>query len=262
MWYAYKQVAAAPRRVKAATAIVLAAGFAAFGFNAAGGFNSPALVAPPFPNSAAAPKGYKVTYSHDFTKAGMGDWVTQPGAGATVSVSSRDGLGVEVTGEDQWAEVISSDAVVGPNSFVRGLAYIPPGPKGSTANWPAFWTTGSPWPDNGEIDMLEGQAGRSCEQTHYGTLQPSGHASGNSVSNCAPLGYTGWLTISMWRTGEKVKVWYNRRFIGTVPLPTTADEELIFQNQDGPNNSCPACNGPLIYPSTAWLSRVAVWSKG
>jgi hypothetical protein len=39
------------------------------------------------------PQGYQVTYSHDFTKAGMGDWVTQPGAGAAVSVSSRDGLG-------------------------------------------------------------------------------------------------------------------------------------------------------------------------
>jgi hypothetical protein len=179
-----------------------------------------------------------------------------------VSVSSRYGLGVEVTGEDQWAEVISSDAVVGPNSFVQGLVYIPPGPKGYTANWPAFWTTGSPWPNNGEIDILEGQEGRSCAQTHYGTLQSNGGASGNSVSKCAPLGYTGWLTVSMWRTGEQVKVWYNQRFIGTVPLPTTANEELIFQNQDGPADSCPACNGPLVYPSTAWLSRVAVWNEG
>jgi hypothetical protein len=112
--------------------------------------------------------------------------------------------------------------------------------------------------------MLEGQEGRSCEQTHYGTLTPNGRASGNSVSNCAPLGSasTGWLTVSMWRTGEQVKVWYNRTFVGEVPLPTTANEQLIFQNQDGPSNSCPACNGPLVYPSTAWLSRVAVWSGG
>jgi hypothetical protein len=254
-------VAALPGKVKAVAAVAAAAGFAALGFNAAGGFNSAALVAPHFPNAATPPAGYRVTYSHEFTAQGMGDWVTQPGAGATVSVSSSYGLGVEVTGKNQWAEVISSDAVVGPNSFVQGLAYIPPGPKGYTANWPAFWTTGSPWPANGEIDMLEGQAGRSCEQTHYGTLQSNGRASGNSVSNCAPLGHTGWLTVSMWRTGEKVKVWYNRTFIGTVPLPTTANQELIFQNQDEPANSCDSCGGPLVYPSTAWLSRVAVWSK-
>jgi hypothetical protein len=259
---AYKRVAALTGRVKAIMAIVAAAGLAALVFNAVGGFNSPPLVAPHFPSSISAPAGYQVTYSHDFTKKRLGDWVTQPGAGATVSVSSSFGLGIEVTGEDQWAEVISSDAVVGPNSFVQALVYIPPGPKGYTANWPALWSTGSPWPNSGEIDMLEGQEGRSCEETHYGTLQPNGHASGNSVSNCGPLGSTGWITVTMSRTGGQVKVWYNRLFIGKVPLPTTANEQLIFQNQDGPNNSCDACNGPLVYPSTAWLSRIAVWSKG
>ena len=109
--------------------------------------------------------------------------------------------------------------------------------------------------------MLEGQAGRSCAQTHYGSLQPNDQASDNSASICAPLGSTDWITVSVWRTGEQVKVWYDRTFIGKVPLPTEADEKLIFQNQDGPTTSCAACNGPLVYPSTAWLSRVAVWSK-
>jgi hypothetical protein len=258
------QITALPRGVKAVTASLVAAGIVALGVFFAGGFSGPAMVAPPFPNSVSAPAGYQVTYAHDFTTQGMGDWVTQPKAGATVSVSSRYGLGVEVTSEDQWAEVISSDAVLGPNSFVQGLVYIPPAPNGYTANWPAFWSTGSPWPNNGEIDMLEGQAGRSCEQTLYGELQPNGHAGVNSVSHCGPLGpsSTGWLTVSMLRTGEQVEVWYDKTFIGKVPLPTTADHELIFQNQDGPHTSCPSCNGPLVFPSTAWLSRVAVWSAG
>jgi hypothetical protein len=66
----------------------------------------------------------------------------------------------------------------------------------------------------------------------------------------------------MHRTGGQVEVWYNKTLIGQVPLPTTANQELIFQNQDGPNDSCPSCNGPLVIPSTAWLSRVAVWSAG
>ena len=55
--------------------------------------------------------------------------MTQPGAGATVSVSSSYGLGVEVTGEDQWAEVISSDAVIGAK-LVRSRARVhPTGPE-------------------------------------------------------------------------------------------------------------------------------------
>jgi hypothetical protein len=41
-----------------------------------------------------------------------GEWLTQPGAGAAVSVSSSYGLGVEVTGEDQWAEVISRGVAI------------------------------------------------------------------------------------------------------------------------------------------------------
>jgi hypothetical protein len=260
---AHKQIAALPRRARIVIAsVVLAAVIAVLGFFSAGGFSSPGLAAPSFPDSVSAPPGYQVTYAHDFTTQGMGDWVTQPGAGATVSVSPGHGLGVEVTGEDQWAEVISSHAVIGPNSFVQGLVYIPAGPNGSTANWPAFWTTGSPWPENGEIDMLEGQKGRSCEQTHYGVRLPNTHASHDSVSKCGATGSssTGWLTVSMLRTGEQVEVWYNKTFVGKVPLPTTANEELIFQNQDGPHNICDSCNGPLVFPSTAWLSRVAVWN--
>jgi hypothetical protein len=70
------------------------------------------------------------------------------------------------------------------------------------------------------------------------------------------------FTVSMLRTGGQVEVWHNKALIGKAPLPTTANEELIFQNQDGPNDSCPTCNGPLVFPSTAWLSRVAVWSAG
>src|ERR1700722_20629148 len=86
---AYKHIAALSGRVKAVMASVLAAGIAALSFFSVGGFNSPPLVASPFPNSVSAPPGYQVTYAHNFTTQGMGDWVTQPGAGATVSVSSR-----------------------------------------------------------------------------------------------------------------------------------------------------------------------------
>ncbi len=47
----------------------------------------------------------------------------------------------------------------------------------------------------------------------------------------------------MLRTGGQVEVWYNQTFIGKIPLPTRAEQELIFQNQDGPGDSCPRATG-------------------
>lgn len=225
----------------------------------------------------AAPSGWTVTYSHNFASTpGQADWVTQSGNNAPVLDSTKAGaefgVGVETTALSQWSELISSNAVVGPNSFVQGLVYIPAGsgsrpapdaatfPAGSTANWPAFWTTGNPWPQNGEIDMLEGQSGRSCEQTFSGSpSSPTG-----SKSNCGALGSvsTGWLTVSMLRQGEQIKVWYDNTYIGEVPLPTTANEKLIFQNQSYSTSVCGHCFGPTLLgsPSTAWLSNVRVYA--
>jgi hypothetical protein len=167
------------------------------------------------PGAPRAPSGYTVTYAHNFTTQGRGDWATQPYANATDSISTRFGFGMEVTGEDQWSEIVSSDAVVGPSSFV----------------------------------LL----------THYGT--PAHHV--NTPGHCAVQGTAvGWVTISMLRAGGQVTTWYGTAKIGTVPLPLTANQQLAFDNQDGPDDICPACNGPLVYPATAWLSRVTVWNQG
>jgi hypothetical protein len=227
----------------------------------------------------AAPAGWTVTYQRNFAStAGQGDWVTQPGNNAPVIDSTKPGaefgLGIELTAVSQWTEIISSDAVVGPNSYVQGLVYIPSGsggpnpygntfPAGSSANWPAFWTFGNPWPQNGEIDMLEVQNGKSCEQTHY-SATPGSSTEGNSVSNCAALDGTGtgWVTVSMLRQNEEVKVWYGNTYMGEVPLPTTADEKLVWQNQSYSDSVCGNCFGPTVLgsASTAWLSNVRVYA--
>lgn len=218
------------------------------------------------------PSGYTQTYTRDFAHtAGLGDWVVQPGAGATVFSSTASGaqfgMGIKVTSSDQWAEVISSNAVITQNAFVKALVYIPAAsgksgngtvfPAGSTANWPAWWTFGNPWPANGEIDALEGQTGQSCEQTHYGT-----NGEINSPSNCHQGNGTGtgWTEVTFWRTGQHVQVWYGNTYVGQVPLPTTANEQLVFQNQSySASGGCPECFGPSLWPSTAWLSNVTVY---
>ncbi len=201
----------------------------------------------------APPAGYVQTYCHNFVSQGMGDWVTQPGSSAVVSVG-RNGLGVGVTALSQWALVISSSAAIPPNSFIQGYVYLAP-VNGVIANWPALWTAGPNWPYGGEIDAVEGLGGLACWHTHYpNDPNPGG---------CAPAGqFTGWHVFTALWTGGTVTFWYDNQKMGLEPLATTATQELIFQNQSyNSQSSCPGCFGPYA-ASTAYLNWVSVYQKG
>lgn len=219
------------------------------------------------PGAPHAPAGWHVTYSHNFaTTPGLADWVVQPGGSAEVSVSAKRGaqfgLGITLTSADQWEEAISSKAVIGPSSFVQALVFIPKAANGTTANWPALWSSNQPWPSSGEDDMLEGIQGSSCFHTHYGATATT-EISSPSLCPSAHSGGTGWITVSVLRQNGHVTAWYNDAKLGTEPLPPTANEKLMFQTQSQApakqgQSDCPQCFGPLTVPTTAWLSRVTV----
>jgi hypothetical protein len=225
--------------------------------------------------SSAAPKppaGWHVTYSHNFVTQGIGDWVEQPGGGAQVVMGTKPGdefgVGIKLTAKNQWAELISKSASMGPNSFVQELVFVPPVPgTDETANWPAWWASNNPWPASGEDDMLEGENGISGFHSHYGATaateqgSPNHYAPGNNPG-------TDWVTISVLRENGVAKGWYNGTYLGEVPLPVSKggsqDETLRFQNQSyataAQGNVCPSCFGPYA-PATAWLSRVTIYSS-
>ncbi len=214
------------------------------------------------------PSGWTKTYSHDFAHdaGGLADWVVQPGATAQVSVSqavgAEFGLGIGVTAVNQWAEVISSDAVIGPSCFVQALMYFPLAPNGQVANWPAWWTTAaSGWPATGEIDIMECQSGNAALQTHYSS-GPTSDVEINSPSSDAPVGTGNWMTVSMLRQNGMVSAWYNSLALAPVPLPPTTNHVLIFQNQSYSTTVCGHCFGPtLLGPaSTSYLSNVQVYA--
>lgn len=234
------------------------------------------------PAAAAAlpkpPAGYSQTYTRNFAHTpGLGDWVVQPGPGATVLDSTKPGaefgLGIEMPAVSEWAEIISSKVVIGPGTFVRALVYIPSGSgkdglgrsygPGATANWPAWWTANSSaWPRDGEIDALEGIAGQSQFHGFYGATAATKISTPNFNATPNSIG-TGWFTLSFLRQNGQVTAWYGTHKVGTFALPTNANETLRFQNQSYATSVCSGCFGPTVLgvKSTAWLSNVTVWSK-
>lgn len=227
--------------------------------------NAPAPRPRPAPKIPTPPEGWVQTYAHNFAHTpGLADWVLMPGNNAPVAVhttpGSEFGLGIEVTTESQWSELISSKAVVGPSSFVQALLFVPLTADGAVGNWPAWWTTGPNWPVDGEIDIFEGLRGSLTLSTHYGVLETNGSASENSQAPVAPPHTGGWLTVTLLRENQLATVWYGTEKVGPVPAPFTADHKLIFQNQSYSTWTCPNCFGPLLVPSTAYLSNVVIFA--
>lgn len=101
---------------------------------------------------------------------------------------------------------LSSNAQYTHGLFVADISHMP----GSICGlWPAFWTTGSQWPQEGEIDIIEGvNNGNTNTMTLHTspglTMQSKGTAEGLQISNpdCgADQGHTGCGVTSQDQSG-------------------------------------------------------------
>jgi hypothetical protein len=55
--------------------------------------------------------------------------------------------------------------------YIEWVSYVPPDPQSTSqiAYWPALWTCGENWPEDGEIDVMEGLGGTNAGDVHYGS---------------------------------------------------------------------------------------------
>jgi beta-glucanase (GH16 family) len=97
-----------------------------------------------------------------------------------------------------------------------------PGAGGRTQNWPAVWANGHNWPLTGEIDVMEGLAGRDCWHFHG----PAGSSGG-----CANLAnHAGWHTFAAeWRPGI-VTFFYDGVRTGSLTKGITAAPMYLILN--------------------------------
>jgi beta-glucanase (GH16 family) len=89
--------------------------------------------------------------------------------------------------------------------------------SGSIADWPAFWADGQSWPTDGEIDVMEGLAGRAC--VHF-------HNTEGGPGKCSNATFTGgWHTFAAdWEPGsltfyyDGTALWQDTSGITSAPM--------------------------------------------
>ena len=142
---------------------------------------------------------------------------------------------------------IVSKALYTHGLFVLDLSHMPVG----CGTWPAFWTVGENWPNNGEIDIVEGVNNQNYNSmalhtsagcsTNWNSCQTGTTQTGNCYVNdpkqasnqgCQTLDYrpntygtgfnnNGGGVVAMEWNGDFIKVWMFRR--GEVPSNVYSD---------------------------------------
>ncbi|WP_324983850.1 glycoside hydrolase family 16 protein [Streptomyces sp.] len=125
--------------------------------------------------------------------------------------------------------------------------YTPAASPGVIANWPAFWTDGQNWPEDGEMDVMEGLGGgKACYHFH----SPSGGPGG-----CAPGDFTGWHTYGAeWKPGV-VTYYYDGKQVGQISTGITSSPMYLILN----NGVSTEHGGPILTPADMMTDYVRVW---
>lgn len=159
------------------------------------------------------------------------DGTTKPYTGALLSTNPYDG---RASGGFQYRY-----------GALEARVYIPA--SGSkVANWPAVWTVGqSPWPANGEADVMEGLGGRAC--FHF-------HSTSGAPGKCVAGGYTGWHTFaSDWEPGS-VTYYYDGVKVGQIKSGITSSPMFVCVD-----NTVSSSSLGLAKPADMQVDDLRVW---
>jgi hypothetical protein len=110
------------------------------------------------------------------------------------SLDSSGDLELTTSGQTGSCAYVQSNAQYGYGTY-EARVYVPAGPNGTVANWPAFYGSGENWPSGGEIDAFEAMGG--TDFAGYDPGLPAGHLSGPAITSTP-----GWHTIdAVWGPG-------------------------------------------------------------
>jgi beta-glucanase (GH16 family) len=137
---------------------------------------------------------------------------------------------------------------VGKPVYVEYKATLPAA-DGQIAHWPALWLTGQDWPQDGEIDVMEGFGTSSQYHVRYGTP--------GDVTTRGGVGGTtaGTHTFGVLWTTVDITFVYDGSVVGSIPVSLTSPMYLIMEN----SLSYSGANAPSLVPSTMTVRYVRVW---
>ncbi len=119
----------------------------------------------------------------------------------------------------------------------------------SISDWPAVWADGQTWPQDGELDVLEGLGGSACWHFHDTRGGPGGCAGG--------LFTGGWHTFGAdWEPGS-VTYYYDGRRVGRIANGITGSPMYLILNlaASGPENALAQA------PASLQVDYVRVWRR-
>jgi beta-glucanase (GH16 family) len=130
--------------------------------------------------------------------------------------------------------------------FMEARIWLP-GQGQQIANWPAFWADGQDWPEDGEIDVMEGLGGRACWHLVYLGGNPGGCADGAFVD--------GWHTFGADWEPNSIIYYYDGQVAGKVESGVTSAPVYLVINYAIANT----IGGPAQVPATMRIDYVRVW---
>jgi beta-glucanase (GH16 family) len=114
-------------------------------------------------------------------------------------------------------------------------------------DWPGWWLDGQNWPQDGEIDIVEGLSGAACWHFHY---------SGGGPGGCTPNNYAaGWHTFGAdWEPGS-ITYYYDGVQVGRITSGVTGAPMYLLLNLAVDQEY----SGPVQIPATMSVDYVRVW---